>query len=306
MSDSYRTASSVISDVPAASGGIGLGELLKRFWEQFRETWRQILGRLSFWTVMAAAVCLSTIYYFVFAESMYDSSTIITVQNKSSSSASLLGGVLGSTAAGSQVQQLYDYIESPDMLRILDRKFHLRKTYASSDRNPFWRLWFPSSDDEFLEFYQNMMDVVPDTTNGLITIDVLGYDAHTAQAMAQEIVAQAQKFMNAQAAVMQTQTMQYARNELENAVKAVQAAKIPYEQSVAEIRLSAAQSALATATGVANEQQVFVIPVASPSFPTDTTRPERLLDIATIALVVAVAYSVFFLMWSNVRDHRKT
>jgi capsule polysaccharide export protein KpsE/RkpR len=295
----------VISEGQAAPGGIGFGELLGRFWEQFRETWRQILGRLSFWTVIAAAVCLSTVYYFVFAESMYVSSSIITVQNKSSASSSLLGGFLGSTAGGSQVQQLYDYIESPDMLKILDQKFHLRSTYASSDRNPFWRLWFPASDDEFLHFYQNMLDVEPDTTNGLLSIDVLDYDPHRSQAIAREIVAQTQKFMNAQASLMQTQTMTYARDELGNAVKAVQVAKIPYEQTVAELRLSAAQSALATATGLANQQQVFVIPVATPSYPTDTTRPQRLLDIATITLVVAVAYAVSFLMWSNVRDHRK-
>ena len=305
MSESYRTASSVISEGAAATGGIGLGELLKRFWEQFRETWRQILGRLSFWTVIATAACLATVYYFVFAESMYVSTTIVSVQNKSSSSSSMLGGLLGSAVGGSQLQQIYDYIESPDMLKILDRKFHLRALYASSDRNPFWRLWFPSSDDEFLQFYQNMMDIEPDTTNGLITINVLDYDAHRAHAIAQEIVAQSQKFMNAQAAVIQTQTMKYARDELGNAVRAVQAAKIPYEQAVAEIRLSAAQSALATATGVANQQQTFVIPVSTPTYPTDTTRPQRLLDIATLTLLVAVSYAVFFLMWANVRDHRK-
>ena len=305
MAESYRTTSGVIPDRQPSSEGIGGRELLKRFWEQFRDAWRQILGRLSFWTVIAAAVCLSTVYYFVFAESMYVSSTIITVQNKSSASSSVLGGFLGSTAAGSQVQQLYDYIESPDMLKILDSKFHLRSTYSSTDRNPFWRLWFPSSDDEFLQFYQNMMDVEPDTTNGLITVNVLDYDARRSQAIAQEIVAQTQKYMNAQAALMQTQTMKYARDELGNAVKAVQAAKIPYEQAVAELRLSAAQSALATAAGVANQQQVFVIPVAVPSYPTDTTRPQRLLDIATITLVVGIAYAVFFLMWANVRDHRK-
>lgn len=257
---------------------------------------------------MGATVCLATIYYFVFAESMYQSTAIVTVQNKSSiasGAGSVLSGVLGTSAGGSQVEQLYQYIISPDMLKILDQKFHLRKIYSSPDRNPFWRLWWPSSDEAFLQFYQNMLDIEPDTTNSLLTINVLDYNARRSQAIGKEIVAQCQKFMNAQSALMQSQTMKFARDELGNAVKAVQAAKIPYEQQVAEIRLSAAQSALATAAGAANSQQIFIIPVATPNLPTDTTRPERILDIAGVALLMALGYAVGFLMWANVRDHSK-
>jgi capsule polysaccharide export protein KpsE/RkpR len=295
----------VVPNARQIGTGGGRSDVLGRLWRQFRETWRQILSRISFWTIIGAAVALSSVYYFAFAESLYDSTTIISVQNKGSASTSVLGGILGSAAGGSQVEQIYQYIISPDMLKLLDGKFHLRKTYASSERNPFWRLWWPSSDEAFLNFYRNMVDIQPDTTDSLITIDVLDYDAHRAQAIAVEIVAQSQKFMNYQSVIMQAQTMKYAQDELGNSVKAVQAAKIPYEQTVAELRLSAAQSGLATATGLANAQQTFIIPVSRPSFPTYTTRPERLLDIAGIALMAAIGYAVSFLMWANVRDHRK-
>lgn len=287
----------------------GARDLLSRLWKQFRETSAQIGRRISFWTVMAATVCLATVYYFVFAESMYQSATIVTVQTKSSIAAgasSILSGVLGTSAGASQVEQLYQYIISPDMLKILDRKFHLRKIYSSPDRNPFWRLWWPSSDEAFLQFYQNMLDIEPDTTNSLLTVTVLDYDARRSQAIGKEIVAQCQKFMNSQSALMQGQTMKFARDELGNAVKAVQAARIPYEQQVAEIRLSAAQSALATAAGAANSQQIFIIPVATPNLPTNATRPERILDIAGITLLMALGYAVGFLMWANVRDHSKS
>jgi capsule polysaccharide export protein KpsE/RkpR len=306
VSDTYRVTRRILPDAGRVSGGaVAGGDVAGRLWEQFRRTWRQILSRISFWTVIAAALCLSSVYYFVFAESLYDSTAIVSIQSKGSASTSLLGGILGSAAGGSQVEQVYQYIISPDMLKILDRKFHLRSIYSSQERNPFWRLWWPSSDEAFLNFYRNMLDIQPDTTNSIITIDVLDYDAHRAQAMAAEIVAQSQKFMNYQSAVMQAQTMKYAQDELRNSVKAVQAAKIPYEQTVAELRLSAAQSGLATATGLANAQQMFVLPVSKPSFPTYTTRPERLLDVGGIALLVAIGYAVSFLMWANVRDHRK-
>jgi capsule polysaccharide export protein KpsE/RkpR len=148
-----------------------------------------------------------------------------------------------------------------------------------------------------------MIDVLPDTTNGLITVDVLDYDAHRAQAMANEIMLQSQHFINWQSAVMQAQTMKFAQNELEKAVKAVADAKIPYEREVAELRLTSAQQGLATATGIANQQTIFVIPISQPAFPTYTTRPQRILDIVGIALMVSIAYAVGFLMLANVRDH---
>ena len=305
MADSYRASSVTVRQERELAGPPAAGDVAKRIWQQFRATWAEIASRISFWTVMAATVCLSSIYYFVFAESLYDSNTVISVQNKSASSMSTLGGLLGSAAGASQVEQLYQYITSYDMLKILDQKFHLRKIYSSEDRNPFWRLWWPQSDEAFLKFYQNMIEVQPDTTDSLITVDVLDYDKTRAHAIAAEILAQLQKFMNAQSAIMQAQTMKFAQDELGNAVKAVQAAKVPYEQSVAETRLTAAEQALATAAGMANAQQSFIIPVATPTVPTVTTRPQRLLDITGLTLVMALAYAVGFLMWANVRDHRK-
>jgi len=298
-----------VTAVPLSPGqtiprGDGTADVFGRLWAQFKKTWGEVARRISFWTVVGAAACLSTVYYFGFAESLYESQTILSIQNKSSSSAgSALGGFLGTSVTAGQVEQLYDYIISPDMLKVLDRKYHLRNLYASRERNPFWRLWWPSSDDAFLRFYQNMVDVQPDTTDSLITVTVEDYDARRAQGMAQTILAQSQKFMNDQAAVMQKQTMKFAQDELGNAVRAVQAAKVPYEQQVAEIRLSAAQSALASAAGAANAQQLFVLPVSSPPLPTNTTRPERILDIAGITLLTALAYAVGFLMWANVREH---
>ena len=191
------------------------------------------------------------------------------------------------------------------MLKVLDHKFHLRKLYSSQERNPFWRLWWPSSDEAFLKFYQNMIGVQPDTTDSLLTLDVLDYDKKRAHAMAAELLAQSQKFMNAQSAVMQAQTMKFAQDELGNAVKAVQAAKVPYEQSIAETRLTAAEQALATAAGMANAQQIFIIPVATPTMPTKRRGRSAYSTSQAITLVMALAYAVGFLMWANVRDHRK-
>ena len=287
------------------AGLVGVGKLV---WSSLKATWLKLSLRISFWSVIGAVALTSSVYYFVFAESLYDSQVIISVQNKSSASAgvsSILGSALGTGGSASELTEVYQYIYSMDMLHVLDKRFHLRRTYASSERNPFWRLWWPSVDEDFLWFYQYMVQIDSQTDVGVMTIDVLDYDAKRAHAISEEIINQTEKFMNQINATMQAQTMRFARAELESAVKAVRAAKNPQDLAVAEMRLSAAQQALAAAEGAANQQQVFIVPISAPSMPTETTKPERLFDIVAITFVCALIYAVGFLMWSNVRDHRK-
>ncbi|MBV9993094.1 MAG: hypothetical protein JOZ72_17595 [Alphaproteobacteria bacterium] len=290
------------------SGFAGVVGLTGSIWGSLKDTGAKLAQRISFWSVIALVAILSSVYYFVFAESLYDSQVIISIQNKGSSGAgvsSLLSSAIGSSGSSSQSQQIYEYIQSMDMLKILDKKYHLRQLYSDSGRNPFWRLWFPNTDEDFLWFYQQMVELDSQSDVGIMTIDVLDYDRTRAHAIAQDIIAESEKFINSINATMQAQTMKLARNELENAVKAVQASKNPQEQAVAEMRLSAAQQALAAADGAANQQSVFIVPISVASMPTETTEPQRLFNIVTITFLTGLIYAVGFLMWSNVRDHRK-
>jgi capsule polysaccharide export protein KpsE/RkpR len=307
MSNLYDSAAPIEDTRPKTGlpGVIGVG---KAVWSSLKDTWNRMRVRVSFWSVVGVAAVVSTVYYFVFAESLYDSQAIISVQNKSSTASgvsSILSSSLGTGGSASQLEQVQEYVQSMEMLKILDKQFHLRTIYSSSSRNPFWRLWWPGTDEDFLWFYQYMVQIDNQSDVGIMTIDVLDYDKMRAHAIATTIVAQAEKFMNGINETMQAQTMRFAQVELQNAVKAVQIAKDPQEQSVAEMRLSAAQQALAAAEGAANQQNVFIVPISAPSMPTETTSPERLFNILSITFITAVVYAVGFLMWSNVRDHRK-
>ena len=307
MSNPYDGAAPIEDSAPKTGvpGLVGAG---KTTWSALQETWNRMRLRVSFWSVVGAAAVISTIYYFVFAESLYDSQAIISVQNKSSSTSavsSILSGTLGSGASASQLQEVQEYIDSMEMLKVLDKQFHLRQSYSSSSRNPFWRLWWPDTDEDFLWFYQYMVEIDNQSDVGIMTIDVLDYDKARSHGIATAIVAQAEKFMNGINEKMQVQTMKFAQVELQNAVKSVQAATDPEQQQVAELRLTAAQQALAAAEGSANQQNVFIVPISAPSYPTETTSPERLFNIISITVVAGIVYAVGFLMWSNVRDHRK-
>lgn len=290
---------------PGVSGVTGVAE---QVWSSLKLTWTRLSERISFWSVLSTAAVLSSVYYYVFAESLYDSQAILSIQNKGASGAgvsSLLSAAVGTSATSSQSQQIYEYIQSMEMLRILDKKYHLRELYSDSGRNPFWKLWSPQTDEDFLWFYQHMVQLDSQADVGILTIDVLDYDRDRAHGMALTISSESEKFINNINGKMQQQTMKLARGELENAVKAVRASKNPQEQTVAEMRLTAAQQALAAADGSANQQSVFIVPISAASLPTETTEPQRLFNIVTITFLTGLIYAVGFLMWSNVRDHRR-
>jgi capsular polysaccharide transport system permease protein len=293
---------------PPASGLSGAGGYVGAIWSSLGETWGRITKRISFWSVITLVAILTTVYYYVFAESLYDSQAILSIQIKGASASgvgSILSSTLGTSGSSSQSQQIYEYIQSMDMLKILDKKYHLREVYSDSGRNPFWKLYFPQTDENFLWFYQHMVELDSQSDVGIMTIDVLDYDRDRAHAIAESLTQLSEKFINDINAKMQTQTMKFAREELLSSVKAVQTAKDPQDQSVAEMRLSAAQQALASAEGAANQQSIFIVPISVPSVPTETTEPQRIFNIITITFLAGIIYAVGFLMWSNVRDHRK-
>jgi capsule polysaccharide export protein KpsE/RkpR len=263
----------------------------------------------SFWTVVPLIGIFGFVYLYMFANDFYDSQSIITLQSGSSMASSL--GSLGSSIFGgssgsssSQTGALIAYIQSHEMLNILDKKFHLRQVYSAPGRNPFWRLASDASDADFLTFYQGMVTVTQDQTSGLITIDVLDYDANRALAMQKLILSASSDFINNMSADMRAATVKYAQDQFAAAMKAVETAQ-PYQQPVAEAELSAAQQGMASASGIANQQQTFLVPVSNPVAPTDTAYPDRLVDEAALLLAAAVFYMIGFLLLSNVRDHRR-
>jgi capsule polysaccharide export protein KpsE/RkpR len=105
-------------------------------------------------------------------------------------------------------------------------------------------------------------------------------------------------------AVMSNATLKYARDQLTLATKAVETAQ-PYERSVAEMELTAAQQGLVSAQSLANQQQSFLITVDAANLPTDETVPDRLVDEAMLLLAASALYLIAHLLLANVHDHQR-
>jgi capsule polysaccharide export protein KpsE/RkpR len=311
LADTLNTPASIqkrISDRPVRGNEVPAGGLADRAAFGARQFFDWLARNMTFWTVVPIVGLVGFVYLYAYTDSLYQSSAIVDLQNSSSSSSSL-GSLVGSSLFGStgsttQSGAVVAYIQSPDILKILDKKFHLRKLYASAKHSPFWRLDEDASDEDFLTFFQQMVTVAQDSTTLLITINVLDYDAGEAREICKAVITASQKFVNAMSAVMSNATLKYAKDQLTVATKAVETAQ-PYERSVAEMELTAAQQALVSAQGLANQQQSFLVTVDIPNMPTDTTDPDRLVDEAMILLATSLLYMIAHLLLANVRDHRR-
>ncbi len=293
--------------LPVASRG-NAGPVVGQMTHGAREFLGWIGRKFSFWTVVPIIGIVGFVYLYVYTDSLYQSSAVVSLQNSSSTSSSLstiMGSSLfGTTGGNTQSGAVVAYVQSQDILKILDKQFHLRQLYSASKHSPFWRLDPDASDEDFLSFYQQMVTVTQDSTTLLITVNVLDYDAQRAQTLCKAVIKESQKFVNSMSAVMSAATLKYARDQLTTATKAVETAQ-PYERSVAEMELTAAQQGLVSAQSLANQQQSFLITVDAPNMPTDTTDPDRLVDEAMILLGASVLFMIAHLLLANVRDHRK-
>jgi capsular polysaccharide transport system permease protein len=83
------------------------------------------------------------------------------------------------------------------MLRTLDARLHLRQHYADADHDLLSRLWpADASAERFHDYYLRRVSVVMDDYSRVLVIQVQAYTPAMAQAIAAELVAQGEDFMN--------------------------------------------------------------------------------------------------------------
>jgi len=131
---------------------------------------------------------LLNLYYLVIKSDQYESKTALIVRSMNqSSSASTLGLSLLGIGNSSQLQDsmiVEEYLQSLDMYKQVDAKFHLTKHYESDAIDVIERLPEDATTEEVLKVYNKHLIVVYDETSGILHISFL----HTNPKKAQEIL----------------------------------------------------------------------------------------------------------------------
>ncbi|EAH7500855.1 capsule biosynthesis protein [Campylobacter coli] len=156
------------------------------------------------------------IYYILIAADRYVST--ITMSVKSTTGSTQASGVLSLLTATSNTSEdikfLQGYIESLDMLKILDEKIHLKKLYNEQYIDLFFSLSSSSSIESYLKYYQNRVKVHVDDKTGLLNVEVEGFTPESAHLIAKTIMQESDKFINEISHKAAREQMAFAEEEL--------------------------------------------------------------------------------------------
>ncbi|MGC9371090.1 MAG: sugar transporter [Paracoccaceae bacterium] len=191
-----------------------------------RRHWGLLAGFVLFVVIPLAA----TIWYlWAVSEDQYASTTGFTVRQEEAADASdILGGLAqfagGST--GSDTDILYEFIQSQELVKAIDARLDLVGHYSAHwDSDPLFSLW-PSADaEDLLWFWRRVVHISYDQSSGLVELRVVAFDPDYAQSVAQAIVAESQKMINALNAQAREDAMRYARADLDDAVERLKKAR---------------------------------------------------------------------------------
>ena len=181
--------------------------------------WRAILR--SFLIMVGLPTALTGAYYGVAASDVFVSETRYAIRTgEQAPAAGLLSSMLGpaaTTRAGDDASIVRDYILARDMLDELDRRLDLRAHYAAGTVDILSRLSPDATEEEFLEYYRDKVEVEVETGTDITVLTVRAFDAEMAQKAAGAIIELSERLVNRMSERITDDTLRFARRELAQA-----------------------------------------------------------------------------------------
>lgn len=184
---------------------------------------------LSFLLMVIAPFVVVSSYLSLVAEDQYGSTAGFIVRSEESSSASELLGGLAQIAGGSVSSDgdiLYEFILSQPLIRTVEERVGLREHYSAHwGSDPAFALWPDASIEDLEWFWRRVVRVSYDQSSGLTELRVQAFDPDTAQQIAQAILDESQKVINALNDQARADALRYATSDLDEAVARLKTAR---------------------------------------------------------------------------------
>ncbi len=181
------------------------------------ETIQRHLGKL----VVLLPMALLIIYLVIFSHPRYVSDSTVAIKRASDIDGSSLnvGLLLGASNPSSVEDALYlkEYINSPDMLAILDKQLNFHEAFSQSGLDFFYHLPHEVTAEKFLDYYRNRISVSWDDKNGLLTIQTQGFTPAFAQRFNKAVLKESERFINELSHRIARDQQQFAESEMEKA-----------------------------------------------------------------------------------------
>lgn len=172
---------------------------------------------------------LIIIYLFVLAQDRYESNSAVVVKQVgeiSGGSASGIGALLGvNTTSTEDIRYLQTYIQSPDIVALLDEKINLRKMFQGNGSDPFYQLDEDASREELVEYYLRHVHVAFDEKNMVLNISAQGFSSADALVLNRSILEAGDKFINDVSQRVAKEQLVFSTNQLKEATENVTRAR---------------------------------------------------------------------------------
>jgi capsular polysaccharide transport system permease protein len=171
----------------------------------------------SFALCVLVPVGVVTAYMYAVAKDQYHSMAAFSIRSEHSSAG--VSGLLGaltqvSSGSANDPDILFEYIRSQDIVAELDKEINLSALYRKAPDDPVYNLADDATIEDLYRKWMSMVDVVHESSNGIIEIEARAYTPEDAQKIVQSIVDKSSTLVNKLSRIANDDTIKFAKDEL--------------------------------------------------------------------------------------------
>ncbi|WP_085248730.1 hypothetical protein [Gilliamella mensalis] len=276
---------------------------------------------------------LSIIYFGFIAENIYTSEATYII--RSSDTQSSLGGLgsffskVGISRSNDDSYVVLSYIKSRDALSSVEEVLPVQEWYTKKgdiiSRFNGFNLDFYNKKEYFYRYMSNMISVNFDSSTGIATINVNAFDMQDAYKINEQLLRQAEGFVNqinlrakqdlitASLAELKNAELQmkkeaqalaeFQKNKKEDANLA-EYQQILINNTVAKQQFEAATLSLRNAQVEITKKQLYLERIEQPSLSDVSFKPTRIYNIIATFIISFLIYGIINLLIAGVREHK--
>lgn len=182
---------------------------------------RHQIAVLSFFLCVLLPIVAVITYLYVVALDQYASRSAFSVRKESvNATMSLLGGLTNLSSGTSDIDVIYEYIQSQDLVDRIDKKLNLRQKFSDNHaQDPWFALQGNASIEDLVSYWNGMVSVQLDQRAGIIRVETRAFTPQDAQAMNVEILQQSSLLIEDLSRITQNDAIRFAKDEFEQATE---------------------------------------------------------------------------------------
>ena len=214
---------------------------------------------LSFALMVLLPTLVAAWYLWERAADRYVSTMGFSVRTEEVGGGVSIGGIL-STLSGSSTSDpeiLYDFIQSQELVRQIDRDLDLRAIWSKVPyaQDPLYAYDPPGTIEDLTEHWRRMVQVFTIGSSGLLELRVEAFTAEDAQTIAETVRERSSEMINELSAIAREDATRYAREELDQAKSRLRAARADVTRFRNRTQIVDPQAAIQSQLGIVTALQ---------------------------------------------------